>query len=341
MGKIKSAVITAIVVLATLALFLFGVVSCDLSDGVHRYNSILSNIHLGSEFSGDAFTTLLPEGVITSEEYSFTVVENDEKAAEYEEKYVATASGAYYVERDLLSSFGAGSDEAAFEALAKQTASDADIISARFAVRGYTSYSVGVVDGCAIKVSVPTNFTYAAYSGVDTSSVTGEITYASNAINYLTQGGDLTLRNNTRSIGEWDDVSSAQAADEHATTTYNIIDSRYDISDIISGASEEEPGVESPAPESPEPTTSPSPSVDPDVKTMQYSVTLPDGDPDEIVTVRINGSGYDQTRQVPLMVQSVVFNITGKGKQKYDIYINGAKDHSIEIDFDTGEVKPG
>ena len=236
MGKIKSAVITAIVVLATLALFLFGVVSCDLSDGVHRYNSMLSNIHLGSEFSGDAFTTLLPEGVITSEEYSFTVVENDEKAAEYEEKYVATASGAYYVERDLLSSFGAGSDEAAFEALAKQTASDADIISARFAVRGYTSYSVGVVDGCAIKVSVPTNFTYAAYSGVDTSSVTGEITYASNAINYLTQGGDLTLRNNTRSIGEWDDVSSAQAADEHATTTYNIIDSRYDISDIISGA---------------------------------------------------------------------------------------------------------
>ena len=108
-----------------------------------------------------------------------------------------------------------------------------------------------------------------------------------------------------------------------------------------SGASEEVPGSESPAPESPEPTTSPSPSVDPDVKTVQYSVTLPDGDPDEIVTVRINGSGYDQTKQVPLMVQSAVFNITGKGKQKYDIYINGAKDHSIEIDFDTGEVKLG
>ena len=54
MGKIKSAVITAIVALATLALFLFGVVSCSLPDGVHRYNSILSNIHLGSELSGDA-----------------------------------------------------------------------------------------------------------------------------------------------------------------------------------------------------------------------------------------------------------------------------------------------
>lgn len=108
-----------------------------------------------------------------------------------------------------------------------------------------------------------------------------------------------------------------------------------------SGTTEEQPNVESPAPEEPTPSESPTPSVDPDVKTKQYSVTLPDGDPDEIVTVRINGSGYDQTMQVPLMVQTVVFNITGKGKQKYDIYINGEKDHSIEIDFDTGEVKAG
>ena len=108
-----------------------------------------------------------------------------------------------------------------------------------------------------------------------------------------------------------------------------------------SGTSEEQPSVESPTPEEPTPSTSPTPSVDTEVKTKQYSVVLPDGDPDEIVTVRINGSGYDQTKQVPLMVQSVVFNITGKGKQKYDIYINGEKDHSIEIDFDTGDVKAG
>ena len=108
-----------------------------------------------------------------------------------------------------------------------------------------------------------------------------------------------------------------------------------------SGSSEEQPSVESPAPEEPAPSTSPTPSVDPEVKTKQYTVILPEGDPDEIVTVRINGSGYDQTWQVPLMVKSVVFNITGKGKQKYDIYINGEKDHSIEIDFDTGDVKAG
>ena len=108
-----------------------------------------------------------------------------------------------------------------------------------------------------------------------------------------------------------------------------------------SGTSGDEINTESPATETPVPSDSPSPSTDPDVKTVQYTVKLPEGNPDEIVTVRINGSGYDQSKQVPLMVQSAVFNITGKGKQKYDIYINGEKDHSIEIDFDTGDVKAG
>ena len=102
-----------------------------------------------------------------------------------------------------------------------------------------------------------------------------------------------------------------------------------------------ENNTESPAPETPVPSDSPSPSSDPDVKTVQYTVTLPDGDPDEIVTVQVRGSGYDQSKQVPLVVQSVVFNITGKGKQKFDIYINGERDYSIEVDFDTGDVKLG
>ena len=77
------------------------------------------------------------------------------------------------------------------------------------------------------------------------------------------------------------------------------------------------------------------------MKTVQYTVPLPDGDPDEIVTVQVRGSGYDQSKQVPLVVQSVVFYITGKGKQKFDIYINGERDYSIEVDFDTGDVKLG
>lgn len=236
MGKIKSAIITVIVTLATLVLFLFGVVSCGLPDGVHRYNSILSNIHLGSEFTGDAYTTLLPEGVITSEEYNFTVAEEGDKAAEYEETYVASASGAYYVDRDVLEGYSSDT-QSAFAALASEVESDAAKLSQRISARNYTSYSVNVVDGCAIRVNVPTNFTYAAYTGNDVTSLTDDLLYASTTLGYLTLGGELTLRNTVSSLGQWDSVSSSQSQDEHETVTYNIISSKYDISDIISGFS--------------------------------------------------------------------------------------------------------
>ena len=108
-----------------------------------------------------------------------------------------------------------------------------------------------------------------------------------------------------------------------------------------SGASGEEPGTESPAPESPEPTTSTSPSVDPNVKTVLHDVELPEGEPDTTVQVRVRGSNFDQTKTVTLAVGSVAFNITGKEKQKFDIYFDGDLGYSIEIDFDTGDVKLG
>ena len=109
----------------------------------------------------------------------------------------------------------------------------------------------------------------------------------------------------------------------------------------VSNGSGEQPAVESPTPEDPTPSQSPSPSVDPDIKTVQYPVTLPDGDPNDVVKVEVRGSGYDQSREVSLLVGEVVFNITGKGKQKFDIYFDGVRDHSIEVNFDTGEVKLG
>lgn len=235
MGKIKSAIITAIVVLATAVLFLFGVISCDLPGGVNRYNSILSNIHLGSELTGDAYTTLLPEGVITYEEYVFTVDGGGDKADEYAETYVECPSGAYYVERDVLDSYGADTDEEAFEALAADIEADAAILSARFGSRNYTSYSVSVVDGCAIRVAVPTNFTYAAYSGNYNDSLTTDLSYVSSAISYLTLGGELTLRNNEYGIK--DNVYVSQSQDEHSTATYNIIKPTLSVSDIFAGAS--------------------------------------------------------------------------------------------------------
>lgn len=241
MGKIKSAVITAIVALATLALFLFGVVSCSLPDGVHRYNSILSNIHLGSELSGDAYVTLLPDGVITAEEYSFTVAEGGDKADEYKKDYVPGSDGSFYIDRAELAQFttdgAADTDAEVASALAQfedQVAKDAEILSARFGERRYASYSVSVAGGCAIRVSVPTNFTYAAYSGNDSSALTDELSYISNAMAYLTLGGELTLRNTA--MGRQDNIYYSQSADG-TTATYNILNARTSVADIFDSVS--------------------------------------------------------------------------------------------------------
>ena len=241
MGKIKSAVITAIVALATLALFLFGVVSCSLPDGVHRYNSILSNIHLGSELSGDAYVTLLPDGVITAEEYSFTVAEGGDKADEYKKDYVPGSDGSFYIDRAELAQFttdgAADTDAEVASALAQfedQVANDAEILSARFGDRRYTSYSVSVAGGCAIRVSVPTNFTYAAYTGNDSSAVTDELSLISNAMAYLTLGGELTLRNTA--MGRQDNVYYSQLSDG-ATATFNILNAKTSVADVFDSAS--------------------------------------------------------------------------------------------------------
>ena len=243
MGKIKSAVITAIVALATLALFLFGVVSCALPGGVNRYNSILAGIHLGSELSGDAYAVLLPDGVISAEEYEFTVAEDSgDKAAEYREDYTAAPGGAYYVKNTVLDGYAedgsadtAAERTAAFDALEKDVQADASILAKRFADRNLTSYSVGVLDGFAIRVAVPTNFSYASYSGSDTTSRSSDLNVASAAISYLTLGGELTLRNNE--YGTRDEVSAAQQAAGSSTVTRNIISASLNVEDLFESAS--------------------------------------------------------------------------------------------------------
>ena len=62
MGKVKSAIITALLLAAIVVLSLFAVISCDVpgSNHVKRYNSFLSGIHLGADLSGEAYALLYP-----------------------------------------------------------------------------------------------------------------------------------------------------------------------------------------------------------------------------------------------------------------------------------------
>lgn len=187
MGKVKSAIITALVIVAIVVLSVFATVSYPFASSVKRYNSFITSVHLGSDLTGDAYVMLYPEGVISSEEYNaeYNGKESNDKN-DYAAKY--TVNGGVYVEKEELASVG----EQQFK---QNVAADAEILSKRFSNRGYTSYSVSVIDEYAIKVSVPTNFTYAAYKNNNSEIRSAELSEITSTISYLTMSGKLSLRN--------------------------------------------------------------------------------------------------------------------------------------------------
>ncbi len=184
MGKVKSAIITALVVAAVLILSLFAVISCPLNE-VDRYNSFVSSIHMGGDLTGEAYALFYPEGVISEADYNLKVASTPDEKDNYQKR------GSVYVENELIET---AEQEAEFKS---SVSSDAAIINARFGAKGYTSYSVSVVDSFVIRVSVPTNFTYAAYKELDSASRESELTAIGYTFNYLTLSGELDLRNGT------------------------------------------------------------------------------------------------------------------------------------------------
>ena len=92
MGKVKSAIITSLLVAALLVLALFATISCNVpgTNNVKRYNSFLSGIHLGSDLTGEAYALLYPKGVISVTDYYLVVNDDDnENKGDYIDKYVS------------------------------------------------------------------------------------------------------------------------------------------------------------------------------------------------------------------------------------------------------------
>lgn len=208
MGKVKSAIITALLVAAIVVLWLFSAISCNVpgTDGVKRYNSFLSGIHLGSDLGGEAYTLLYPEGVISAADYNLVI--NDEDSEDRED-YLANykKAGGVYVESDKL-----GDEE--FIASVKN---DAEIISRRLGQKGYSSYSVTVEDGYVIRLSVPTNFTYAAMKENDSSSRSESLSLISNTVQFIMIDGDISLRDNT----DYDSSNSLLSIKEDFASYFN------------------------------------------------------------------------------------------------------------------------
>ncbi len=245
MGKVKSAIITALLLAAILVLSLFATISCDVpgTNNVSRYNSFISSINLGSDLTGEAYALLYPEGVISVSDYN--LVANDEGSEdreEYIEKYVLREG--VYVEKDKLE------NEDEFVA---SIAEDAKVISKRFGDKGYSKYSVSVENECkfVIRVAVPTNFSYAAYKDYDSGSRSTKLTEISNTVQVLTINGIMSLRDNTEydnsnsliNINDdfadfFSSVSYNQFAGQHAVQM-NLTDEGFEkINKVLTSASE-------------------------------------------------------------------------------------------------------
>ncbi len=187
MGKVKSAIITSLLVAALLVLALFATISCNVpgTNNVKRYNSFLSGIHLGSDLTGEAYALLYPKGVISVTDYYLVVNDDDnENKGDYIDKYVSR--NGVFVEKD----------KAEDEEFAKSVLSDAKIISDRLNQKGYAGYSVTVEDGFVIKMTMPTNFTWAAFREHDAASRSEELNRISNVVQLFMMDGTVSLRDN-------------------------------------------------------------------------------------------------------------------------------------------------
>ena len=203
MGKIKSAIITAILLAAIVVLAFFATVSYTVpnSNGVKRFNSFITSISLGADLTGEATSVLYPEGVISVADYNEGLpVKPEEGEKDYEdklakyEKYVGkyVQCGSVYVEKDLL--------EDEDSDLAESVKKDAAVLSSRFDKKGYSSYSVSVQDDYTIRVAVPTNFSYSAYKNKNASARSTETAKISRTIQYLTTSGELSVSSEKNNI---------------------------------------------------------------------------------------------------------------------------------------------
>ena len=200
MGKIKSAILTAILVAAIVVLAFFATVSYTVpgSNGVKKYNSFITSISLGSDLTGEAVAVLYPDGVISDADYQFGIPDesDSEKYEEYIDKY--ENFGSVWVEKEVL-----GENNENLEEIKANVKHDAKILTKRLEVKEFSSYSVAVRDDLTLVVSVPTNYSFAEYNGGDftTSVRSDKQTLVSNAISYLSFGGELSLRNSEVGVG--------------------------------------------------------------------------------------------------------------------------------------------
>ncbi len=178
MGKKKSVVLMVLITVVLVVLTLF--TACPKfwfpwNDGLKGWNAVTTEfIDFGSDYEGGYYAYYYPEGVISEAQYK-NDLEAAEKALEAAEKEAAGAEteavkkarkaleeqqtgfirhGGLYLDKsaDFITEGDGISDD-----FTKEMENLYAVISERFSQKGYTGYSVSVVDDYAFRVEVPSS----------------------------------------------------------------------------------------------------------------------------------------------------------------------------------------
>ncbi len=172
MNKTKSAICLVLITILIAVLCVASTVSFSYgTDGMHTYNSFIRVMDKDAGMGGGYTAVYYPEGVISAEEYETNVKKepDEEKRAEYEDKYTSYANGAIYLEKEKV--FGKDTQEAS-EEFKTSFANGVSAITRRFERKCIPGARVEVSDGFTVRVTLPalaenpgTALSFFGYSG--------------------------------------------------------------------------------------------------------------------------------------------------------------------------------
>ena len=175
MGKKKSValmILLTIVIAVLCAITIFPTVSIPWT--VKIWNPAVMQYDFGAEFSGGYYAYYYPQGVITETEYNATLQsKTGEELNDYKDAYVQ--HGGLYLSKDEDDGICDVNGELSQDYKAQFNKVVA-AISARYAAKGYSDYTVSVVDDYAIMIELPASEVYAG-TVLSTFVNTGDITF--------------------------------------------------------------------------------------------------------------------------------------------------------------------
>lgn len=180
MGKTKSAICLTLITLIIAVLIVVCYASFPCGE-INYYNSFLSltdkDADLGEYLIGDTAyvgggyeVVYYPEGVISSREYEETAADKTgDDLTDYQNKYVAYANGAIYLEKDAVCEDG---KETVSESFRERFANNVNVLKERYEQLHVEGTSLRVCDDYTVRVFLPSTsdasaaaFRYYSYTG--------------------------------------------------------------------------------------------------------------------------------------------------------------------------------